>query len=296
MTRKLDDETSRDVLHLAEVALVEDLGSCDLATAVDVTTLAVVPDNVQATATFVSRKSGVICGIQLCQLIGSPFATPLQFDPLVQDGERVQQGQPIARWMGEARQILMLERTCLNFLCRLSAISTLTRRFVDAVANTRVEILDTRKTTPGWRRIEKYAVACGGGANHRMGLYDAIMIKDNHWAGITEHNSIHDAITTWMERCDRAVPLIVEVDNLQQLAEVLSNKIDVVLLDNMSLDELRNAVKIRDEQSPSVQLEASGGVTLQMVRAIAETGVDRISIGALTHSVTALDLAFDWME
>jgi len=276
---------------LIQLALAEDLGDAG-----DLTSNCLIPAEQQAHVVIAARSAGVLAGLPIVQLVLDKLQCQIALHNRLHDGADLQQGDRIAELSGSLREILTAERTVLNFLTHLSGIATTTNQYVQKISGTEAAIFDTRKTLPGWRVLQKYAVRMGGGQNHRMGLYDAIMIKDNHWAGITEHNSIHDAITTWMERCDRAVPLIVEVDNLQQLAEVLSNKIDVVLLDNMSLDELRNAVKIRDEQSPSVQLEASGGVTLQMVRAIAETGVDRISIGALTHSVTALDLAFDWME
>ena len=177
-----DSQTRADALHLIELALVEDVGSCDLTTAIDGTTRALFPDNAEVNADIVTRQSGIVCGLQICQLAIEHFAPKLELEINVADSQSVSPGQALARISGDARDILVMERTCLNFLCRLSAISTLTRAFVERVAGTQAKILDTRKTTPGWRRLEKYAVQCGGGLNHRMGLYDAIMIKDNHLA------------------------------------------------------------------------------------------------------------------
>ncbi len=176
---------------------------------------------------------------------------------------------------------------------RLSGIATLTRRYVDAVVGLPCQVLDTRKTTPGWRLLEKYAVRQGGGHNHRMGLYDGILIKDNHLAAMSGTGSIAEAI-----RIARSTPLPceVEVDTLEQLDQALAAKPDIVLLDNMSPDQMRKAVRLRDAVAPHVQLEASGGVTLESIRGIAETGVDRISVGALTHSAPALDIALDYLQ
>jgi len=214
----------------------------------------------------------------------------------------------VARLEGPARSILAAERLLLNLLSRLSGIATLANRYVEAVAGTRAHIYDTRKTTPGWRRLEKYAVRMGGGRNHRTGLYDAILIKDNHLAFGSEstwgatHFSPTEAIEQARQWIRRRVPQLVrprmileiEVDSLAQLDEVLSAGPDIVLLDNMSPEQLREAVSRRDERAAEVQLEASGGVTLESVRAIAETGIDRISVGALTHSPQALDFGLDW--
>lgn len=182
----------------------------------------------------------------------------------------------------------------LNFMTHLSGIATLTRRFVDAVRGTRAEVLDTRKTLPGWRLLEKYAVRCGGGTNHRMGLYDGVLIKDNHLAAWTESDSIAAAVETARQRSPAGVSIEVEVDTLDQLSDALRGGPDIVLLDNMDVATLRQAVNIRDHTAPRVLLEASGGVTLETVAAIAQTGVERISVGGLTHSAPALDLAFDW--
>jgi nicotinate-nucleotide pyrophosphorylase (carboxylating) len=213
------------------------------------------------------------------------------------DGERVERGSVAAVLSGATRSRLIGERTLLNFLTHLSGVATLTRSFVDLTRGTRAKILDTRKTLPGWRALEKYAVRCGGGVNHRMGLYDGVLIKDNHlaaWVGLENRPTLGEAVERARRVSPKEAPIEVEVDSLEQLRAVLSAGPDIVLLDNMSPAMMREALAIRDATAPAVLLEASGGVTLETVSAIAATGVDRISIGALTHSAAALDLAFDW--
>lgn len=308
MTVKLDRATSQDILNLTQLALAEDIGSSDLEVAIDATTLSVVPDDVRATATFISRETGVVCGLQLCELIVNEFAPNLKLVQIVNDGDRIQPQDAIASLEGEARQILMMERTCLNFMCRLSGISTLARRFVELAGGTKARILDTRKTTPGWRRIEKYAVACAGGANHRMGLYDAIMIKDNHIAMYGNHIDNHDLSVSqavelaqkWVAENHSRLPhgkktvIQIEVDRIEQLKIALTANPDIVLLDNMTTDQLSECVALRNSEKPDVLLEASGGVNMDTVAAIAGTGVERISIGALTHSATNFDIGLDW--
>ena len=182
----------------------------------------------------------------------------------------------------------------LNFMTHLSGIATLTKTFVDCVKGTRARILDTRKTLPGWRLLQKYAVRCGGGLNHRMGLYDGVLIKDNHLAAWTESASIAEAVRSARSLSPAGISIEVEVDTLPQLRDALQGSPDIVLLDNMTVETLSEAVAIRDRVAPNVQLEASGGVNLGTVTAIAQTGVERISVGALTHSAPALDLGFDW--
>jgi nicotinate-nucleotide pyrophosphorylase (carboxylating) len=222
----------------------------------------------------------------------------LNFQPLVQDGTRVKRGDRVAAVRGPMRSLLTAERTALNFLQRLSGVATLTRRYVDAIAGLPCQILDTRKTTPGWRLLEKYAVYRGGGHNHRLGLYDGVLIKDNHLAALTgEGSPITRAVKAAREKLGESVPIEVEVDSLDQLEKAAEAGADLILLDNMSLDQLAAAVRWRKQKwllFGGVQLEASGGVTLDTVRAIAETGVDRISVGALTHSAPALDIALDY--
>ena len=204
------------------------------------------------------------------------------------DGEAVHPGTPLATISGHARAILSAERVALNFMGRMSGIASLTRRYVDAVAGTKATIVDTRKTTPGLRAFEKYAVRCGGGGNHRTGLFDAILIKDNH---IAAAGSAANALKAARSQAGHTVKVEIEVDTLDQLREVLPLGPDIILLDNMKLDELREAVRLTSDRA---LLEASGGVNLESVRGIAETGVDLISVGALTHSAPVLDLGLDF--
>jgi nicotinate-nucleotide pyrophosphorylase (carboxylating) len=260
---------------LIESWLAEDVGSGD------VTSLAVVDEAAACEARVLLKEPGVVCGLAAAADVFAALGAELV--PLAADGDALEPG-PVARVDGPARAVLTAERTALNVLGRLSGIATLTRRYVDAVAGTRVRILDTRKTTPGLRVLEKHAVRCGGGVNHRLGLYDAILIKDNH---LRLAGSITDAV----ERARSAhVPVEVECDTLDQVREALAAGADRILLDNMSLPDLREAVALAGGRTP---LEASGGVTLDTVRAIAETGVDFISIGALTHSARALDVSLE---
>jgi nicotinate-nucleotide pyrophosphorylase (carboxylating) len=253
--------------------LEEDVGSGDL------TSLVVIDESATCEASVLLKEPGVVCGLGAAADVFAALGAG--FVPLVDEGERLEPG-PIARVEGPARAVLTGERTALNVLGRLSGIATLTRMYVDEVAGTGAEILDTRKTTPGLRALEKRAVACGGGRNHRLGLYDAILIKDNH---LRLAGSIVDAV----ERAKRAgVPVEVECDTLDQVREALTARADRILLDNMSTADLQEAVRLAGGRTP---LEASGGVTLDTVRAIAETGVDFISIGALTHSARSLDVS-----
>ncbi len=303
-----DDATQADCLKLLAMALTEDTGSPTLENAVDCTTQSVIPVAATASASFVSRASGIICGVEIARLAISTLAPDLELDCHVNDGDQVQPGDKIATFRGSAHQILTMERTCLNFMCRLSGISTLAARFTERVKDTHVKVLDTRKTTPGYRRLEKYAVACGGGANHRMGLYDAVMIKDNHLAFYRAWNKeSQDAIMEglqlardWVEAHQATLPngaqtvVQLEVDTLEQFERALPSKPDIVLLDNMTNQQLTDAVNRRNEAAPGVLLEASGGVNLETIGDIAKTGVDRISIGALTHSAVNFDIGLDW--
>ena len=280
-------ESARALIRLA---LAEDLGESG-----DRTSLATIPAGKMATAAFVARRSGVVAGLPVARSVCAAVDAELRFEADAEDGSAVGSGTVLARVSGPLRSILAAERTALNFLQRLSGIATLTRQYVDAVAGLPVRILDTRKTTPGWRLLEKYAVRAGGGTNHRIGLYDAILIKDNHIAGTDGPSPVRRAV----ERA-RAYPgnagliVEVEVDSLAQLEEVLPAKPEIVLLDNMTDDRLRECVRLRDRLAPDTRLEASGGVTLATLRGIAETGVDRISVGALTHSAPAFDIGLDY--
>jgi nicotinate-nucleotide pyrophosphorylase (carboxylating) len=228
-------------------------------------------------------------------MVCSSYDLALEFIPKVPDGSPVEPGTMLATIEGSLQSVLASERIALNFLQRLSGVATLTRKFVDAVAGTQAKILDTRKTTPGWRLLEKYAVRCGGGMNHRVGLYGGVLIKDNHLAGLG--GDLKRAVETARAYPGNAgLPVEVEVDTLAQLEIALGVKVDIVLLDNMNLDQLRAAVARRNAVAPTTQLEASGGVNLESVKAIAATGVDRISVGALTHSAQALDIGLDYLD
>jgi nicotinate-nucleotide pyrophosphorylase (carboxylating) len=283
MTNFLPDEaaTCRTLVNLA---LAEDLGRFG-----DRTSRALIPAEQLGRAAFVARSPGIVAGIPAAAMV----CEKLQFEPKIADGSRVERGTVIAVVSGSLREILAAERTALNFLQRLSGVATLTRRFVDAVAGTSAKILDTRKTTPGWRLLEKYAVRMGGGINHRLGLHDGILIKDNHLAGL--NGDVQRAVFLARSASgNENFPVEVEVDTLEQLDAALAANADIVLLDNMTTDMMREAVRRRDKTAPFTKLEASGGVNLDTVRGIAETGVDRISVGAITHSATALDIALDY--
>lgn len=268
----------------------------DLADRGDVTTTALIPSDQTAEVEIVARNPGVLAGMPVGQMVFQALDPTVRFSLKAQDGDRLSAGQVVAELSGNLRSLLTGERTCLNFLTHLSGVATLTRRFVDAIAGTRAGVYDTRKTLPGWRALEKQAVLAGGGKNHRIGLYDMVLIKDNHLAGWLAETgeSIAGAVRAAREKCPTGLRIEVEVDTLEQLADALQGRPDIVLLDNMTVDELRRAVAWRDQQAPEVELEASGGVSLATVADIARTGVERISVGALTHSPPAVDLAFDW--
>jgi nicotinate-nucleotide pyrophosphorylase (carboxylating) len=263
---------------LIELAVAEDIGPGDA------TSEAVLPADLILHGRIVAKGAGVIAGLPVVAAIFSRVDPALRFTPHVQDGARVAPGDLVAKVVGPGRGMLAAERIALNFLQHLSGVATLTRTFVDAVADTQAIILDTRKTHPGYRVLEKYAVRVGGGQNHRMSLSDMLLVKDNHIEAA-------GSITAAVERACATypnLPIEVEVKNLDELREVLALDVDRIMLDNMDLDEMRAAVRLAAGRVP---LEASGGVTLERVAAIAATGVDYISIGALTHSAPALDLS-----
>jgi nicotinate-nucleotide pyrophosphorylase (carboxylating) len=275
--------------------LVELAREEDLEPAGDLTSQAVIPTGRQGQALFVARAVGVLAGLPAAALTFAAIDSRLQFQPLVEDGMSLQAGKRLARVTGPVHGILAAERIALNFLQRLSGIASLTRRYVEAVAGLPVQILDTRKTTPGWRLLEKYAVRQGGGQNHRLGLSDGVLIKDNHLEALgLGQEGILQAVQAAREEVDYSVPVEIEVDSLEQLDRALTCRPDMVLLDNMPPELLRLAVRRRDAAAPRVLLEASGGITLATIRDIAETGIDRISVGALTHSAPALDIALDY--
>lgn len=298
-------EIENDVRQLVRLGKAEDLGERG-----DITSQCTIPETAVGTAFVVSRKPGILAGIHGVSIILEELASDVQWTGRVSDGAILQKGMVLGELSGRVRDILCAERLLLNFLGRLSGIATMTGQFVNAVRGTAARIYDTRKTTPGWRRLEKYAVRCGGGYNHRLGLDRAILIKDNHLAWLarelncsSEHAAkmaIRRARETYRGMANGGVKglshmiLEIEVDSLSQLKGVLCERPDIVLLDNMSPAELAQAVKLRNEFAPQVELEASGGISLANVREIAETGIDRISVGALTHAATWLDIALDW--
>jgi len=277
---------------LLTLSLDEDIGPGDLTTDVLIDTEA------EAQGRLLACADGVVAGLLFVEPILHRVDTRLRFKPSIRDGARVRPGRILGRVTGPVRPLLAAERTMLNFLQSLSGIASLTRRYVDAVRDTGAVILDTRKTTPGWRYIEKYAVRAGGGLNHRTGLYDGVLIKDNHLAIRSPNHrgeTVAELIREARGRVSPEIPIQVEVEDLDYLEEVLRAAPDVVLLDNMPIEKLRQAVVQRDrlfgDAGPA--LEASGGINLSNVRAVAETGVDRISVGALTHSAPILDVSLE---
>jgi nicotinate-nucleotide pyrophosphorylase (carboxylating) len=267
---------------VVRLALAEDLGRAG-----DVTAKACIPEGARMRAVFAARKPGVLAGIDCVRLAVLAMDPAARVDLKLRDGEAFEAGAVLAEVEADARAFLSAERTALNLLGRLCGIATLTRAYVDAVAGTTARIADTRKTTPGLRALEKHAVLCGGGLNHRFGLDDAILIKDNH---VAVCGGVGEAVRRAKAAAGHLMKVEVEVDGLDQLDEALAERPDVIMLDNFSLADLREAVS---RVAGAVTLEASGGVNLDTVRAIAETGVDVISVGALTHSAASLDIGLD---
>ena len=272
---------------LIEMALAEDIGEGD------VTSRYFIPEGRRACAFVAVRQDGVVSGVELAARVFNTVDPELEVEVLITDGSRVAAGALLIRVEGSARSILTAERTALNFLQRLSGVATLTARYVEQVKGTNTRILDTRKTTPGYRLLEKQAVVHGGGTNHRLGLYDRAMVKDNHL--VTEGGA--DAIQAAIHRLKSERPAVeveLEADDIDQVRTFLTLEgVDYILLDNMTVDELAAAVIMRGDRSRP-QFEASGGITLKTLREIAKTGVDFISVGALTHSAPALDIGLDF--
>lgn len=293
-----DERLDQECRQLVRMGIWEDLDAgCDW------TTVAMVEESERATAWIVTRQGGVVAGLAAMHAILSESACDLHWQPYAEDGQAIAAHQPLGALSGSVRDLLTLERLILNLVGHLSGISTLTSIFVAHIHGSPAAIYDTRKTTPGWRRLEKYAVRCGGGHNHRMGLYAAVMIKDNHLelAGFHHRDpsqSLRRIRKFLQQSTDVPQDLLVEIelDSLDHLPAVLREKPDIVLLDNMLPTQLTRAVEMRNKLAPDVQLEASGGVDLTTVATIARTGVDRISVGALTHSARYLDVALDWRE
>ena len=267
-------------LDLVKAALAE-----DLAGGVDVTSTATISADAELQAEFVARESGIVAGVEMAQAVLAEVGVA-GIEVLVHEGGYVNAGDVLIRVTGNARAILLAERTSLNFLGHLSGIATLTNKWVKAIAGTNCEVRDTRKTTPGWRELEKFAVRMGGGTNHRMSLSDAALIKDNHIAAAGGAKAAFNAVRSEFP----TAPIEIEVDTLEQLAEVLPLKPDLVLLDNMSPEQCRAAVSLVAGQT---KLEASGGITLELARSYAETGVTYLAIGALTHSAKNFDIGLD---
>ncbi len=278
----------QDVHHIVRLALAEDIGQGDI------TTNAIVPANLKAKAVLRAKADGVICGLILTQETFKTLSLKLQFKALVKDGQRVKKGQTLARIEGPGRALLSGERVAINFLSYLSGIATKTRAFVDAVKPYKSIILDTRKTTPLLRTLERYAVRCGGGVNHRFNLNDMAMIKDNHLAACVKKHSLIEAVNHLRSTTKKRIEL--EVDTWGQFQEALQSKADIILLDNMTPQQIKRAVMERNRLKSKIALEASGGINLRNVKKYAATGVDRISIGELTHSRQALDISLDFEE
>jgi len=280
--------SNEEIRNAVRAALAEDVGPGD------VTTLSTVPESACATARMVARCPLTLAGIDFAKAAFLEISPAVQIRTLATDGQRISADALILEVTGNTRALLTAERVALNFVQRLSGVATMTSKFVDAVQGTAAKILDTRKTTPGWRRFEKYAVAAGGGTNHRFGLFDAVLIKDNHLAALAKE--VPDPVATAVKRARAAYPglrIEIEADTLEQVKEALTARPDIILLDNMSLSQMREAVALC---KGAAQTEASGGVNLSSVRAIAQTGVDFISAGALTHSAPAVDIALDFVE
>jgi nicotinate-nucleotide pyrophosphorylase (carboxylating) len=280
--------TPSEIRVAVKAALAEDIGSGD------VTTLATVPKTQTFKTVMRAREPLVVCGLEFAKAAFLHLSSSVKVEYLVHDGTHVGSGEKLLRISGSARAILTAERVALNFVQQLSGIATLTAKFVAATKGTRAQILDTRKTTPGSRRFQKYAVACGGGKNHRIGLFDQVLIKDNHLAAL--RNEKPSAVAAAVQLARKNYPKLkveVEADTLEQVAQAVAAGADIVLLDNMTSAQLRAAVKLAKGRAKT---EASGGVNLETVRTIAGSGVDFISVGALTHSARAVDIGLDFEE
>jgi nicotinate-nucleotide pyrophosphorylase (carboxylating) len=280
--------TAIEIRRAVRAALAEDLGRGD------VTTLATVPANATSVALMNAREPLTVAGIQFAEIAFRELSPKVKIQKFARDGEKLSAGKPMMKISGPSRAILSAERVALNFVQRLSGVATATAQFADAVKHTKARILDTRKTTPGWRRFEKYAVKCGGGKNLRIGLFDMVLIKDNHLVALRDEKP--NAIAAAVTRARKKFPQLkveVEADTLAQVAQAAAAGADIILLDNMPPKVLRAAVKLVAGRALT---EASGGVNLKTVGAIAATGVDYISVGAITHSARAVDIGLDFEE
>ena len=281
--------------RLLEICRDEDLGPDQ----VDPTSALMIEQADRGEAWLVAREAGIVCGLSAVGDVLDVLAPTTLFRDLVQDGQRIEPGQRLGALLGPRREIVVAERTLLNLVGRLSGVATETSRYVAAAGQTLAKVVDTRKTTPGLRQLEKYAVRCGGGHSHRMGLYDAVLIKDNHIAGLTPKQAAEKAARVAEEarlRYDDLAFVEVEVDTLEQLEAMLeldAGVLDIILLDNMGVDRLARAVEIRSASGGTVLLEASGGIELANMGEVARTGVDRIAVGAITHHAVWLDVGLD---
>jgi len=276
-----------DVVDLiVKLALREDVG------AKDITSTGLIPKNLHIRADIEVKEKGILCGIEIAERVFRHVDENLRFLPVAKDGEEVEPGREIAYIEGAATSVLIGERTALNFLGHLSGISTVTRQFMDKIRGTSAKILDTRKTTPNLRILEKYAVSIGGGTNHRFGLYDQVLIKDNHLR-ILKNDSLVDMVGRAKSFVLKKTPVGIEVKNMKELAEALKSKADYILLDNMSVETIKEAVAMRQKMGSKIQYEVSGGISLENVRSYAETGVERISVGSITSSPPSLDVSLD---
>ncbi|MBL7085139.1 MAG: carboxylating nicotinate-nucleotide diphosphorylase [Candidatus Omnitrophica bacterium] len=294
----------KKILPIIKTALKEDIGPGDI------TSQLTIPAKKAIKALILAKENGMVCGLDVARLVFKAVDRRIHFKPATSDGKKVNKGKILARLEGEARSILKAERVALNFLGRLSGIATLTNKFMQKVRPYSVKIMDTRKTTPGLRLLEKYAVRCGGGFNHRLGLWDQVLVKDNHIkvqssefpptprlrrTGIVRRKTLTEIIEKIKKKKPKGMKLEVEVKNLREFKQVVSISPDIVMLDNMSIKDIRKAVKLKAQSSKLKgqipKLEVSGGVNLSNVRRIAATGVEMISVGELTHSAKALDVA-----
>ncbi|QGU00504.1 Quinolinate phosphoribosyltransferase [decarboxylating] [Candidatus Syntrophocurvum alkaliphilum] len=274
-------------LRLDEIilrALEEDIGHSDI------TTSNLIPSDQMSKARFYAKADGIVAGINVSKAVFEFIDHEIEFEILIEDGQPISEGDTIATVKGKTATLLTGERTALNFLQRLSGIATKTKQMTELIKYNKAEIVDTRKTTPGLRVLEKYAVSVGGARNHRFGLYDGVMIKDNHIKAV---GSIQKAVTLVRNKIPHTINIEIEVETLEQLQEALESKAEIIMLDNMSVDEMKKAVEITDGQAI---LEASGGINEDTLPDIAKTGVDYISVGALTHSAISLDISFDLLE
>lgn len=297
-----DSRLGSELRQLVRLAIWEDLQN-----SVDLTTFSLVPESSIGSAAIVARQAGVASGLDLLPQILSEIEAHVELELCLHDGASFEKSQTLCKLSGKVRDLLSLERIALNFLGRLCGIASLTAQFVRLIQGTRAHVYDTRKTTPGWRYLEKYAVQCGGGRNHRLGLFDAILIKDNHLAfhidstgkRISPAQAVERArafALSWPDCQNRDVMIEIEVDTIAQFHDAIQQSPDIILLDNMTNEQLREAVAIRNDRKSTTQLEASGGVRFDTIAAIATTGVERISVGALTHSAINLDLGLDWLD